>query len=491
MDRKAVVFGVALAALVGAALVAWQLAPDARAGVADEPAPDAAKLGDAPATGEGSGTPAAQRIPTGTRVPVTREKGWWLSGQVKDQDSRPVARAEVSVWISRGDVREPIADLRADEVGRYEADVTAVKKLSALQRRFASLRAGAHADGFLPGKSRHLEPLPAEDLATWEGELDLRLEAGKTLRGRVLTEAGAPVSGASVRCLPRAAGGSRSSAKTGKDGLYELGIREAGEFWLVARSARHGIAFSPTIRLDPSQDSEAPDLRLREEGVIEGKALYADGTTVPDLVLGYWWSEPLAPDPLGAEREWPAELVEGSSRGHSFRTDEHGCFRIAGLRPGIYRITVQSRKYERAYHFATGTRDARIVVDLHRLRVRVMDARGGPLCNSSLAWRSWSPANAQEPEQRFLNREFLGELLETKDVIGAGNTRGPRAEKEFLAAPGSFWLFHASIDGCATAMAGVRVRSVPGVHESADFAGGRSRPKIGPYVYRTETGWMG
>ncbi|MFQ5507351.1 MAG: carboxypeptidase-like regulatory domain-containing protein, partial [Planctomycetota bacterium] len=25
----------------------------------------------------------------------------------------------------------------------------------------------------------------------------------------------------------------------------------------------------------------------------------------------------------------------------------------------------------------------------------------------------------------------------------------------------------------------------------ADFAGGGSRPKIGPYVYRTETGWMG
>src|SRR5207247_34588 len=80
-------------------------------------------------------------------------------------------------------------------------------------------------------------------------------------------------------------GSQRLFESTGPTGRYAIKIPSAGTFLLSAGMGGVGSAAMGPLTLDPSHDTEAPDLVLRGEGFLEGKAAYPDGSPAGFLTV--------------------------------------------------------------------------------------------------------------------------------------------------------------------------------------------------------------
>lgn len=160
-------------------------------------------------------------------------------------------------------------------------------------------------------------------------ELVWEVEPGATIRGKVVTKAGAAVEGANlwaqtVGGAPRARqnwGGDQS----GPDGSYELAGLAGGSYQIEVQTAV-GVPPGEGYRVEVAAGATVTkDLQLDEGGRLKGVVVDAQGTALAGITV--------MARPLGGGR--------GMRWGGEQKSDDTGAFTFESLRAGDYRITAQ------------------------------------------------------------------------------------------------------------------------------------------------------
>jgi len=243
-----------------------------------------------------------------------------LRVRLLEQDGKPVVALEVAVYPDsdargpRGGSSNDVPDdqIAAEGEGRF---------------RISGLPAGKAAlellpDGFasIERKDLKLEPGKTLDLGT------LTVREGRTLRGRVLDGAGAPVEGATVRGFWMADGRFKSrQVQSGGDGRFRMSGLSEGALQTLMVSAK---GFAQKMENGVATDQEA-EVTLERAGAIVGRVLLED-TRDP------------VPAKVEATPEAKAETMSGMRFQFGFNEDEYadasGNFRVEDLAPGKYTL---------------------------------------------------------------------------------------------------------------------------------------------------------
>lgn len=262
---------------------------------------------------------------------VRLKAGRTYAGVVRDESGNPVADAEVRVTLveegstasaRRGDHFDRIASDRSrpyrihdghrtDAAGHFELlDVIPAPRQAP---RSTAIVLSVHRPGFVTRIVRRIERLP--ESAAGEVTLELVLERGVELHGRVVDERGNAIEGASVVAWRTGAGAmlffdSTERTVSDRTGRFTLGAIErlehritvkAPEFESVAKLVDCGVTSPREI-----------EFRLPTGGALEGTLRDARGL-------------PLANADLSVHFEEPSRVPVTS------RTDERGHFRFEGI----------------------------------------------------------------------------------------------------------------------------------------------------------------
>ncbi|MCK6462084.1 MAG: hypothetical protein L6Q95_19550, partial [Planctomycetes bacterium] len=282
-------------------------------------------------------------------------------------DAKGAARGDVDillfVWF-HGERLVASGELRD---GGFAVDLPLLHETLPAVLRGAELIARIDAPGFLPARAT----VPLEGREPGDVRLDVRLKPGACVRGRVVDDAGRPVEHAEIRVSPWQSG---MSTESDRHGRFAIPVENTVECWLCACRPDLGVAVKGPLRLTPLADADTGDLLLMGPAVLSGIAVYPDGTPVRQLVLNAVpgarrGEESPLPEPRFDAAENPvAGLAWGSTV-----TDGDGRFLFRGLLPGSYFLLEDKTRRL----LETGT-DVRVVLDLHRILVRVVDERGVP-----------------------------------------------------------------------------------------------------------------
>lgn len=248
-----------------------------------------------------------------------------LSLRVLDPERRPVAGARVSQIEVRETGAGKASSSSWSAVGLGETDKEGRAVLSELEP--GELRLLVRAQGYRPAELPGVRILEEEE----PEPLEILLEPGALLEGRVLDGRGEPMARVQMRVLPPDPGSRPRpmiSALTEEDGRYRfdgLGPGEhqvEAEHWPSQRHARGEIVLgeSGTYRLD---------LRLPAGVAVAGSVLDENGVPLP----GAWVT--LTRDD-SSEPDLPASSVAG------------GAFRFEAVPDGLYRLRAGSRDYRLA-----------------------------------------------------------------------------------------------------------------------------------------------
>jgi len=250
---------------------------------------------------------------------VELRAGVAVSGRVVDAAGKPVAEARVLPE----DVSEPFPVLEprsdaavSDAEGRF-----AFSALQAGTFRFVAQHAEAG-----PGTSA---PITLDGL-TPRSDVEIRLEGGARLAGRVVDGAGAGVAAATVRVALREGllWSPTRVALADDDGRFDLRGLPRRAVDVLARSASESSA---VVVADLAATSQIEDLVLTLEvgGVIAGVVVAPSGQPIAEALVQ------VVPETQGdprARREWglrgfPRDIADGAGR-----------FSLGGLPPGAYRL---------------------------------------------------------------------------------------------------------------------------------------------------------
>lgn len=237
---------------------------------------------------------------------VTLQPGGRIAGRVLRADGEPAADASVAVdTLHVGAVRRTYTD----ELGAFE--------LAGVPPGPVTLRVNA------PG---HLERTAGLEVRDGEavGPLEIRLEAGVTVVGRVLSPRGEPVPGVGV-VLRSDSPGFPPDASTDDRGAFELHGVTPGTARVVVEHELGDADVDIVVR--PGGDPLV--VELDDRGRIEGRVATTDGEPVADA----WVSL------VAAERPpVPAWGNEDSPYTRHASTDSEGRFRFRRLRQGRYQV---------------------------------------------------------------------------------------------------------------------------------------------------------
>jgi protocatechuate 3,4-dioxygenase beta subunit len=253
-------------------------------------------------------------------VRIELRRGAPVAGRVVDPDGKPVGGALVvysgaSSWGQQGDPRRD--GVESDPSGAFRFDALPV----------GTFRFQATKKGFASGSSK---------LVTLDGErettgVEVRLQAGATLRGQVVSAAGQPVAGARVRAV------------VSRDSMFFGDIREGyaddgGRFEVaglpraaVEAAAIHESASSAIVPVDLSVapfDREIT-LKLDVDGTIAGMVVDKSGEPIEGAQVLAWPDMATSRDRMATwrVRGRPEEL-----------TDAGGRFALHGMDPGDYEL---------------------------------------------------------------------------------------------------------------------------------------------------------
>lgn len=250
-------------------------------------------------------------------VRIVLEPGGTLAGRITDASGRGVADA--TVLLSEGTGLRFSGTFRggdrSDAEGRY--------RLEGLRPGRAELSV-RHEDFAVARQTVVVEP--------GENRLDVTLDSGVTVSGRVVAESGEPLVGADVRLRTSSLTAfGRQGDTSGSDGAFSIrGVRE-GSYTLIAE--KQGFASGVVEELEVGA------------GGVEGlEVRLAPGSAIVGRLIGLDPSEYASVQVLAGARAGVARL--GS-------VDRDGNYRIEDLAPGSYQVNAQA-----------GSRSARDSVDV-------------------------------------------------------------------------------------------------------------------------------
>ena len=238
-----------------------------------------------------------------------------IAGSIRTATGEPLGEAAVTasrIEAGRGARAGLSVAATSDETGRYA---------------FEGLEAGrwrldVRLRGYAPTVKAPIDLCEAE-----KKEVNLRLDRGRQLRGRVIdAETEKPVAGASVR----AEGSSEDEwATTDPQGRFELGGAASG---MIRIAATHPTAGRGRVTTDAA--SGPVEIRLAQGGDVEGTVRDGEGLPLPD------------------------KTVEIQGLGLSGITDGLGRYRITDVPPGIQRVVL--RRNLPGDHRLLSARDAEV-----------------------------------------------------------------------------------------------------------------------------------
>lgn len=251
------------------------------------------------------------------RLRLRLRPGAPVSGRVVSPDGAPVAGAlvryaELAELANRAD---PIRDaVQTDEHGafRFEAMPAGTFRFLATDSHFA------------PGSS---PPVTLDGAAARSG-IEIRMDRGAVVAGRVVSRSGAAVGWATVRITARTSGAAYDAPRqtyADETGHFEIGGLPRRPMLLVAL---HESATSEIIPVDLTGTAERRDLTvvLDQDGSIAGEVVDDKGEPVAGASV--WAAQKVGSGDMRFQRQL---------RGYSQElTDAGGRFTIHGLRPGDY-----------------------------------------------------------------------------------------------------------------------------------------------------------
>lgn len=301
-----------------------------------------------------------------------------------------------------------------------------------------STEEGTFARHFSP----ELAPEPGEHL-----ELEFSLVSGATVRGRVVDEAGNPIAEAAVEALGREFLGNPTaelrSATSGADGLFELAGITPGPTWLRVEREGYQEQLGKKFELADGQVLQLPDSVLTRGQAVAGRVTFPDGGPAVGARIA------VAPDMGENLGGAPMDPRSFAGAGSAAVADELGAYRIAGLGPGPWSVSVELE--------------------------REVDAEGGGLEGKTTTWTAHRPLVRAPNEELHIVLEaslhLIGEVVDGMGLpITAFTVRGelagsqwympPSASKDesFESAEGRFlldglrsgkWTFSAEAEGRA------------------------------------------
>lgn len=238
------------------------------------------------------------------------------------------------------------------------------------------------------------------------------VEAGATIKGRVLAKSGAPLG--DVEVFARTTGGGARdqqqwSNDTSKlDGTYELDGLRAGTYLLEPQTQQ---AVAPrdgfTVEAPPGKLIER-DLVLDDGGQVAGVVVDEQGRPVEGVTV----------DASSLENDWNWSMDRGA------KTDAAGKFTLAGVRPGEYRVTAskgwfetlrkpgttddEQHQGEKATVRAGETTRVRLVIESQTGTISgvVVDAAGKPVGDAYLSAARESDAAGARPSNVSATRTW-------------------------------------------------------------------------------------
>ena len=247
-------------------------------------------------------------------VAVELQPATTVPGRLRERGGRPIAGGEVT--LSEADGAPLPRSVQSDGEGNF-------RFVAVLPGSYV---VGAHADGFYPAEPRPLR------VGKTPASVDVRLDPGAVIEGRVVDERAQPVADADV-------------AVSG----------EAPDGTPIAVTASSGAAAATGARVEPAG----------ELGILRGPVPYPPPTPTT-------MSAEVAPVPK------------------QFRTDDKGAFRVTGLPAGRLVVVATHPDFARGasepLHVVAGA-EVRVSVVLSRgveVRGRVTDDRGDPVAGAEL-----------------------------------------------------------------------------------------------------------
>jgi hypothetical protein len=356
---------------------------------------------------EPSAPPPAAASPPAPR-PATSFGRWRLVGTVAEPDGRPVDGASLRAFLEFDRRFDALGVARSGPDGSYAIDVSALAGRTFGNRDLHRIL--VRADAPRHGPTELEVALPQIDSSDRDEDVrgDVMLSPGAAVRGRLVDGDGKPPATGLVELLRTGPSGARGGdgVALGEDvvagdGHFAIPIAYTGTYRLRAQARGAGVAFAGPLTLDPAADVDVGDLVLEAGPPIEGVVRYAGGGPAAGMgvhavrqrdgiaglaarIASTFTDDVSTTDqPVWSDHRgyWPTEDVEGHGglREGWAATDASGRFRLSGLEPGTYELTVGLRAGE-LHH--TGERDVRITIVRERwcrFRIRVQDEEGRAL----------------------------------------------------------------------------------------------------------------
>jgi protocatechuate 3,4-dioxygenase beta subunit len=297
----------------------------------------------------------------GSRVELFLFPGPTLFGTARDEAGKPVAGATVRLF-GEGWSAPPTAE-PADAAGRFTASGIEPGEY------WVVARAGARA----PGLAK--VTVTAEDATA-----EVTLGDGGYVIGRVVDEAGRPISGATLRPetfegrgLP-ALVGETMAGSSGADGSFALGPLPAGSLGLLVSHRGHANGRVEAV-VRSRQAADLRDVALETGLAVRGRVRDREGAGLPGILV----------------RAEPARGGEGATA--DAETDADGAFSLSGLPAGAYAVVAEAAGFARARASATaGGAPVEIVMDVGgTISGRVVDAEGRPVEGATVFGESAEP----------------------------------------------------------------------------------------------------
>jgi len=303
-----------------------------------------------------------------------RRLPWVISGVVRDATGGGLVTHAKITAMDDGSHWRWEANTAKD--GTFRIDLERVRELTPFARRSLLFTLVAQAAGFQRGFRRFALPWESEDRFRWN--LELELERGAIIHGRVLYAPGGGASGVTVRLRRRGQDEQKDQlADTDKDGKYLFDVGTRGDYRVKLDRPRQGVG------------PDGVEVVVRAFESIEARDLYVGGQSIGGRLF-FGDGSPLARTEVILD-----DLA--SWRTLSVMSDVHGGFDFRGLLPGKYEVVVYGffDNYSSGPLRPGGDRHE-FRIDNSCLKAEVVDRLGWSVPEAEVGMHVWPAAQADQ-----------------------------------------------------------------------------------------------